>query len=150
MIDTTTHAAPPTRNDPEDQRILGDMARLEAEIVERGGRSTFSALFDLDGNLVAAKIISSRHGLAWAILASDDPTSEAIAWFNPSRARTRAARTKANAAGPKGGYYIGRVAAPAKVVIAGGEGGDKRTRYAAVVRADGGFSRDVEVLNSAP
>jgi len=139
-ITSSVRTAPANRHH---QNALEQKARLEAELAEQDGRTTVSALFDTDGNLVAAKLVNTRHGVSWAILASDDPTSEAVDWFNPSRARDLTTRNANNA---KNGYYIGRVAAPAKVILDGEGPG----LYAAVVRADGGFSRDVTVLNARP
>lgn len=44
--------------------------RLNADIARKGGKMEFKALFDLDGNLIAAKKIQTQYGSAWAILSS--------------------------------------------------------------------------------
>src|SRR5687767_13137365 len=62
--------------------------RLQAEVIEKGGRWEFDALFDLDGNLVAAKVVEGRYGPSWGILASDDPRSKIVAWVNAFPKRT--------------------------------------------------------------
>lgn len=122
--------------------LSADKHRLAAEIAERGGRDYFPALFDLEGNLVAAKLVGTRYGMAWGLLESDDPDSSFTGWFNPSRARDeeRARRTDA-----KKGYYVGTVLAPAKADLAGASLTSVR---AVTKRIDGGFSREVEITDN--
>ena len=114
--------------------------RLAASIADAGGVAEFPALFDLDGNLVAAKLIDGRYGLVWGILASDDPHSDITKWVTAFPARESTMRNK--------GYREGFVMAPAAAKLAGG---GKGLAGAANVRAikyrtDGGFSRtSVEV-----
>lgn len=121
--------------------------RAQAEIVENGGRSEFPALFDLDGNLVAAKLVETRYGYAWALLESDDPRSRIVGWFNASKARTDDKRIAANT---RKGYSVGRVLAPAKAeIMAHGTGlAGAASAYVGVRRTDGGFSRNAEVVET--
>jgi hypothetical protein len=120
--------------------ITAQLYRQQAEVADNGGRWEFAALFDLAGELVPAKYIETRYGMAWALLESDDPRSRIVGWFNPSRARNDATR-RANDA--RKGYYVGRVAAPAKADTAGAT-----TVYVGVFRTDGGFSRDVQIIDN--
>lgn len=54
------------------------------------------ALFDLDGNLLDARLVEGKFGMVWRI--------EGGGWFNPSKARDAATRRANNA---KKGYYEG-------------------------------------------
>lgn len=54
------------------------------------------ALFDLDGNLLDARLVEGRFGMVWRI--------EGGGWFNPSKARNAAAARANNA---RKGYYVG-------------------------------------------
>lgn len=89
---------------------------------------------------MAAKLIETRFGMAWGVLASDDPWSDVERWFNESEAQNIARRVVANA---KKGFYVGTVRAQAATKIVGG-----LAAYPIVVRADGGFSRDVEIVDN--
>lgn len=122
--------------------MLAQEHRLAAEIAEQGGTWTFPALFDLDGKLVAAKSVKTQFGYSWALLASDDPDSEYVGWFNESQARSAAARNRNNA---RKGYTVGRVKAPARAEL---KGGNIMSVTAVPVRLDGGFSRDVEIVST--
>jgi hypothetical protein len=119
----------------------------EAEIVEAGGRAEFPALFDLDGNLVAAKLLHTRYGMAWGVLESDDPHSRVAQWVNRSYA-TKAATRNRNMR--QKGYSEGRVLAPARAAIMGSGTGlsGAASAYVGIERIDGGFSRNVEVLRT--
>jgi hypothetical protein len=121
--------------------------RLAADLAEAGDRAEFPALFDLDGNLVAAKLITTRYGTAWALLESDDPNSRFIGWVNRSYAQKAATR---NANMARKGYSEGTVLAPAKADIMGSGTGlsGAASAYVGVKRTDGGFSRDVEVVRT--
>lgn len=127
--------------------ISAQERRMQAEIVENGGRSTFPALFDLDGELVAAKLVDGKYGIVWGILPDDDPHGRFVEWFNPSRARTGAARRRND---ERKGYRVGLVKAAARAkVIASGTGlSGAASAYVGVVRCDGGFSRDVEIVDN--
>jgi hypothetical protein len=122
--------------------LSASKSRLAAEIAENHGLDSFPALFDLDGNLVAARLIETRFGWSWALMASDDPWARGsfIGWFNPSQARSEDRRLAANR---KKGYTVGRVLAPAKADLAGATATSVR---AVSIRTDGGFSREVGIV----
>lgn len=105
------------------------LADLEMELIYGKEPTTSTrecrALFDLEGNLIAAKLMTTRYGLVWGILASDDPRSRITGWIT---AKTRSVESK--------GFYQGTVLAPSH------RQGD------VWVRSDGGFSRDVSILDS--
>jgi hypothetical protein len=125
--------------------------RLEADLIENGGRAMFPALFDTDGNLVPAKYVTVRrgyrHDYAWGLLADDDPHGRFVGWFNPSNARTKGTARRNDA---KKGYYVGYVMAPAKATIRANGTGMAGAASATVGpdRTDGGFSRDVVVFDN--
>lgn len=123
-----------------DSRMAG-LYRLQADIEENGGRALFVALFDLDGNLVPAKWIETRYGMAWALLDEDNPRGRFKGFFRPSEARDG---HRARATDARRGYYVGYVMAPAKAEL---RGGNVCTVTACAVRTDGGFSRDVEIVD---
>lgn len=116
--------------------------RLQAQIAENGGRATHPALFDLEGNLVPAKLVDGRYGLVWGLLEDDDPHGRFVGWFNPSQARRPGVARRNDA---KKGYYIGYVLAPAEAKL---RGGNACTVMPVAVRTDGGFSRDVEIVDN--
>lgn len=111
-----------------------------ARLARQGWSWDYHALFDLEGNLVPAKYLETRYGWSWALLASDDPDSRIIGWFNESSAQDPK-RARANNA--KKGFYLGLVRvpipAPARGYIPSERAGERR---------DGGFSRDVEILDN--
>jgi hypothetical protein len=125
---------------------LTQVAECESALVEHlkksDGRAEFPALFDLAGNLVAARLVATRTGSSWSVLKSDSPDSKGVAWFNASNARSPLVARRHDAAH---GYYIGSVLALARVAL---------VRYAthslhvAIVRDDSGFSRRVRVLDN--
>jgi len=115
-------------------------AHLAADIAENGGCASFPALFEWGGDLVPAKLIETRYGYSWGILESDDPRSRIVDWFNPSKARNDDKRIENNA---RKGFSVGRVMAPAKAELAGANATSVRP---IPVRTDGGFSRDVEIV----
>lgn len=119
--------------------------RLAAEIADRGGRHEFSALFDLEGNMVPAKLVSTRYGTSWGILSDpDDPHGEISRWVGRSRAESLDKRRRAM---EKKGYREGRVMARARADIVGHGHGLSGSAWVAAVRTDGGFSRDVDVVD---
>ncbi len=128
--------------------LTARLYRAQADLKDAGGRAAFPALFDTAGNLVPAKLVETRYGLAWGLLPSDDPDGRFTGWFNPSRARDAAVRKAHDAAK---GYQVGRVMAAAKAeVVASGTGlSGAASARVAVFRADGGFSRDVTVISAA-
>lgn len=112
---------------------------LQAQIAENGGRATFPALFDLDDDPVAAKLIETQYGMAWGLLSDpDDTDSEFTGFVNPSRAQDPARRA-ANMA--KKGYQVKTVMAPATAALSNG-----LTPHAYARRTDGGYNPDAEVV----
>lgn len=85
---------------------------LCAEVAENGGRWEFTAIFDLEGNLLDACRVEGRYGQSWMIVR---PGEKPI-FFNESKARKGATRLKNDMAK---GYRLGRVAARAYVDGAG-------------------------------
>ena len=119
--------------------------RLAAEIAEAGGRAEFPALFDLEGNLVPAKLVRTQYGTSWAVLADeDDPHGEVAKWVGRSRAESPERQVETM---EKKGYREGTVRARAKADIVGTGHGLSGTAWVTTVRVDGGFSRDVEVVD---
>jgi hypothetical protein len=112
---------------------------LAARIAEQGGTWEFDALFDLDGNLVPAKEIQTRFGYSWMLL---DERGKAAGFFNESKAKNEARRVTANA---RKGYYVGRVRVAAHAELAGG---NIACVMPIVVRNDGGFSADAEIVDN--
>jgi hypothetical protein len=128
--------------------LTARMYELQAKILEEGGTAEFPALFDLKGNLIAAKLVSTydkyshTHVSKWAILASDDPNSEVIMWIKLSEAQDDERRIVNNA---YKGYYEGVVIAPAAADMIGAS---KTNVSITIKRTDGGFSRDVQIVDS--
>jgi hypothetical protein len=129
---------PPLANQLSAQRY-----RLAATIAENGGRTRFPALFDLNGNLVPAKLVDTTFGASWGILADEDPESEIVRWVNRSTSASSENRRQAMEAK---GFREGAVMAPAKAQIVGRGTAFSRHTWVAAVRTDGGFSRDVDVV----
>ena len=121
--------------------LLAQELTLAAEIEANGGRYKFPALFDLDGNLVPAKLVQTRYGMAWGLLKDDNPRGRFIGWFNPSNAKKAETRRRND---ERKGYRIGYVMAPARAEL---RGGNIACLMAKAVRTDGGFSRDVEIID---
>lgn len=122
--------------------VMADEARANARLAAQGGCDNFRALFDLDGNLVAAKLVNGQYGLCWGILQSDDPSSRITRFIGafPKRKSTMARK----------GFYEGTVRCRAHVVLGGsgtGLSGALTVRPHAV-RSDRGFSRDVEIIDN--
>lgn len=127
--------------------VSAQEADMKADVAENGGVARFPALFTPEGELVAAKPVDTRYGFAFGILEDDDPDSRFVAWFNPSRARSGDRKWVNDG---KKGYRVGYVNAPAKVKLQGGGTGLSGALSVRPVpyRTDGGFSRDVEILEN--
>ena len=127
--------------------MTGRLHRAKAEIAEQGGKAEFPALFDLAGNLVAAKLVETRYGMSLGILPDDSPDGSFVSWFSPSRARSDKTARANNA---RKGYYVGSVMAPANARTAGSGTGMSGclSVYVQTYRTDGGFSRDVEIVDN--
>lgn len=124
-----------------------EVNELEATIAENDGKSEFSALFDLEGNLIPAKLIKTRYGSAWALLETTDTDSKFVDFFNPSRAQNEAQAVAKNAAK---GYYVGTVLVEAGATIQSYGNGlaAATTAHAVVYRKDGGFSATAYIVNN--
>lgn len=122
--------------------VMAQEARLNAHLAEHGGTDDFAALFDLDGNLVAAKLIDGQYGLCWGLLESDDPSSRITRFIGafPRRASTMARK----------GFYEGTVRCAAHVVVRGSGTGlsGALTVRPYTTRNDRGFSRDVQIIDN--
>lgn len=128
--------------------IMAGKHLLQAKIDRQGGLWEFSALFDLDGNLVPAIRSNNAYGgYVWRVFESDDVDSAIVAWVNESKARNKATF---NANMAKKGYYVGSVLAPARADLAGGGKGmaGMFSVYAFPRRTDRGFSRDVTIVDN--
>jgi hypothetical protein len=128
--------------------LMAQEHRLAAEIADNGGRAQFPALFDLDGNLVAAKLITMEDRYSygqvtkWGVLENDDPRSRVVQWITAFPVRKSTMVRK--------GFTEGYVMAPARADMAGsGQGlAGAHTVRAVAKRTDGGFSRDVEIVET--
>lgn len=126
--------------------LTAQRLELQARITRLGGRDRFRALLDATtGELVAAKLVQTRFGSVWGLLSDpDDPHSPFRSWVSRSRAQDPAKRA---ATMRTKGYVEAWVLAPAKAELRGGPGGAVNVR-AVSVRTDGGFSRDVEIVET--
>lgn len=116
--------------------------RLQDYLDRHQGRAHFPALFTLEGDLVAARLVTTHNGTYWGVLTSDDPHSKVRCWFRESTAKRSGLARKHDAAH---GYYVGCILANAKLETVGST---RSTWRVAIVRADHGFSRNVEVLDN--
>lgn len=126
---------------------LAGKERLQAQIDEQGGLWEFPALFDLEGNMVAATRHDGQYGMVWRLLGDDNPGSPAIGWVNESKARKE---ETAIANMVKKGYYKGYVKAPAVADLGGSGRGmaGALTVHAYVRRVGASFDRDAEVVDN--
>lgn len=130
--------------------LSAERKRRQAQIQDEGGTAVFPALFDLAGNLVAAKLLVIEDKFkgygtrtVWAVLENDDPDSKVVQWVTAFPARTSTMTNK--------GFREGHVRAAAKAVTwappgARGLGGATQVQVIDQ-RTDGGFSRDVEIID---
>ena len=121
-----------------------------ARIAEAGGVQEFPALFDLQGNLVPAKLIDSQYGPSWALLEDEfDPYSSFKGFVNLSKAKNPALRKQRL---EEKGYRIGTIKAPARAELAAPEGARGMSGmgsvYVAIKRLDGGFDPDAEIVSN--
>lgn len=122
--------------------VMADEARLNAYLADNGGMDNFRALFDLDGNLVPAKLINGKFGPCWGLLANDDPSSQITRFIGAFPRRPGTMTSK--------GFYEGTVRCPAHVVLGGSGTGlsGALTVRPYTTRNDRGFSRDVEIIDN--
>lgn len=98
--------------------VSSQRLNLEADLADDGDMAEFPALFSAaTGELVPAKLISTKYGTAWALLDPANPRGRFLGFFNESRARKPATRSANNR---KKGYTVGTIRAAARVVISGG------------------------------
>jgi hypothetical protein len=121
--DTKTKAKPVEfdQTDPIDNALTNrahSLLAAEEELQERidanGGVWALPAVFDLEGNMVRARMVDGEYGRAYLIL---DENGRGLGWFNPSKAKTEERRLANDA---KVGFYLGKVAVPVKAKLAGG------------------------------
>jgi hypothetical protein len=117
--------------------ICSSRDQLQIEVVKAGGKWEFKALFDLQGNLVPAKMIKSAYGWCWALIGNDNKFTGFVG-AQPKRKSTL----------EKKGYREGTVRVKAKADIVGEGRGLSGRAWAAVVRLDGGFSKDAEIVDN--
>ena len=66
-------------------RLGADFDMMKADILERGG-AVFPALFDLEGNIVKAKLIDTKYGKSWAIVGDNEKfTGQFVSAFPKKR-----------------------------------------------------------------
>lgn len=113
---------------------------LQADVAENGGMWHFPALFDLEGNLVPARMAHGQYGSFWSLL--DEEGNRTGRTFQESGAQSEKTWRQNNA---KKGIYVGTVLAPARVVTRG----QSVTSVACFIdRADGGWNADVLVIDN--
>ena len=119
-----------------------------AQLADDGGLAEFPGLFDLEGNLVPAKLIDTRYGLKWAVFGSAEevlrPGSHILEWLTmPLLDSPRSVKVL-----ERKGYRQGLVKVPAGVTIHGSGKGlsGAASCSVAVVRLDKGFSPDAEIV----
>lgn len=121
---------------------LDRYSNLKHYLEAHDGKAIFPALFTVVGELVAATLVSSRYGISWALLTTDDPCGKIHDYFKESQARNVGLACRHNAAR---GYYVGCISTYGKIVSVGPTPSASRL---AIVRTDDGFSRRVEILDS--
>lgn len=120
--------------------ITAQKYRLQADIAENGGMWSFPALFDLDGDLIAARQVYGEYGTFWSYLEEDGTRTGRTT--GESWAASEKVRIRNNA---KKGFYVGSVLAPARVITRG----QSVTSVACHIdRADGGWDRNVLVIDN--
>ena len=132
---------------------LSELAAVQATIAENDGYAEFQALFDLDGNLLPAKLVRGQYGMTWLMLdpASVDGRGDSHGIFiSPSKAESDVVRRRNNA---RKGVYVGRVKVKAFAMHSTGDheafgfAGLDRV-HTVVLREDRGFSRDAIVVDN--
>lgn len=115
------------------------LKQIEDILCANGGRAEFPALFDSEtGELVPAVLDERAFGFVWQIKETDNPRSQTIREFWPSKALKPHVERQHNR---KHGYYVGTVLAPARVKVVGYNG-------FIIVRKDDGFSHDVTIVDN--
>ena len=111
---------------------------LQAEIESNNGRASFPALFDLDENLIRAKLIDGRFGNCWALMNEKDEFIGKFISAFPKRVSTMERK----------GYREGTIDAPAYAAIVGKGTGLSGHAWTAVLRKPGPFLEDVVITDT--
>lgn len=114
---------------------MASLRRLEARLLRQGGYAEHAALFDLDGNLVPAKLIGTRYGMAWMLLDEDGRKTGKFVSAFPKRASTMERK----------GYREGSVLAESYAELVGQT---HTSVHPVTLRKDRGWSRDVIVVDN--
>lgn len=114
---------------------------LCARLAEANGIWEFTALFDLDGNLVPAVQRENQWGWYWMIFDNADLRGRPVDFFNESKAKKAATRNRNNA---KKGYTVGRVKSQGEVKA--GSGGSWNVFYYVAPVVD--FDPNAEVVST--
>ena len=104
--------------------LSAQKARLEADLIDKGGVAEFLTLFDLEGNYQPAVRIDARYGPRWMLLDADGKRTGEYLPFFPARRDTLAKR----------GYVEGYAIFPAKADYKDGPGGLVGVRVVTVKR----------------
>ena len=127
--------------------IMTEHHRMEADLIKKGGKAEFSALFDSDGNMVPAKRVNmpdrfnpGQTKTAWGVLSDpNDPSSPVKEWINESSSSNMKTQEAYLA---RKGYTMGTVRVPAYVT----ERGSSINVRSVYERKDKGFTPDAEVV----
>jgi hypothetical protein len=90
------------------QRVERKVAELQNELEQSDGLIQTSAMFDLDGNWVPAKMIETKYGFSWSILNENGKATGVFVPFHAKKRETQAKR----------GFVEGIVRVPATVTYA--------------------------------
>ena len=108
--------------------LNANLHRAKAELLANDGMDEFPALFK-DGVLVAAKLIETRYGLKWGVLASDDPAEHGHPLVQPhstSRQKTRLHHRDGQS--PSGRLHGRQGLRALRVSVGGGEADGQRVQ----------------------
>lgn len=120
--------------------INAEKYRLRADIAENGGMWPFSALFDLEGNLIPAREAYGEYGSFWSLL--DENGNRTGQTLNESKAQNDKVWRRNNA---KKGFQVGSVLAPAWVAT---RGKSVTSVSCHIERSDGGWDPNVLVIDN--
>jgi hypothetical protein len=91
-------------------RVFRQYDELVKSFALTDGLMDQTALFDLDGNWVPAKLVDSKYGTSWLVLDENNRSTGVFVPFASKKRETQAKR----------GYVEGRVRVPAEVTLGGG------------------------------
>lgn len=72
--------------------MMGNLYETCAQVAENGGKASFPALFDLEGNPVNARLIEGKYDWCWMLLDEQGHSTSKFAPHAPSRPSTLAKR----------------------------------------------------------